>query len=397
MKTVVLSACLLILLSIGFRAGFGLFLQPMSEARGWGRDVLSLALAIQNLAWGVIAVFAGGLADRYGNLKVLLTGVVCYAVAMWCMAHATTELEIIATAGVLVGAGIAGTSFGIVLPAMARAVPKERRGQVLGIVTAAGSFGQFLVVPAMQGLIELSGWFYALHYLGFAAFFMALFALPLSSFSGTADNSGPELDASLVEILFRALWVRSFVLLVIGFFVCGFHVAFITVHMPSFLVDLGLSPRVGGWSIGMIGFCNIFGAYFSGVESSRRPKQRILVFIYCGRVVVIGVFLLMPITLIGVLVFSALMGFLWLATVPPTSGLVAVFFGTRYMTFLYGIVFLSHQIGGFCGVWMGGWVYETFGNYNGIWIVGMILGGAAALLHWPIREQDYTARLKEAA
>ena len=396
-KIVVISACLLIMLSIGLRAGFGLFLQPISEARGWGRDVLSMGLAIQNLAWGVIAVFAGGLADRYGNLKILLSGVVCYAVGMWGMAYATTELEIIATTGILVGAGIAGTSFGIVLPAMVRAVPESRRGQILGIGTAAGSFGQFLIVPIMQGLIDLTGWFNALHYLGLSAFLMVLFALPLAPYSGANDRTGPALQASLREILFRALRVRSYVLLVLGFFVCGFHVAFITVHMPGYLGDLGFTPQVAAWSIGLIGLCNIFGAYFSGVQSGKRPKQKILTFIYWGRFVVIGLFFLIPISLGSVLAFSALMGFLWLATVPPTSGLVAVFFGTRYMTFLYGIVFLSHQLGSFSGVWLGGWLYKTFGSYNGVWIAGMILALAAVWLHRPIREQDQTDQLQEAA
>ena len=394
---VLVCGCLLLALSMGYRTGFGIFMQPMSEANGWGRNVLSFALAIQNLAWGVIAVFAGGLADRYGNLKVLLAGVGCYAVGMWGMSYASNYVEIVATAGILVGAGIAGTAFGIVLPALARAVPESRRGWALGLGTAAGSFGQFLVVPFMQEIVDLVGWFRALQIIGLSALAMAAFALPLAPYSGSADKSGESIEGSLYQIMIRALGVRSYRLLVAGFFVCGFHVAFITVHMPGYVVDLGFSPKVGAWSISLIGFCNIIGAYGSGMISGRRTKRTLLTAIYSSRVVVILLFLLTPISLTSILVFSACMGFLWLATVPPTSGLVAVFFGTRYMTFLFGIVFLSHQVGSFIGVWLGGVLYEMFGNYNAIWIAGAVLGLIAAILHWPIEEQSHISKLQHAA
>ena len=393
----IVSGCLLLILSMGYRSGFGIFMQPISDAHGWGRDILSLALAIQNLAWGVIAVFAGGLADRYGNLKILLVGVLCYVLGMLGMAYASTQLEMIATAGILVGAGIAGTAFGIVLPALARAVPEEKRGWALGLGTAAGSFGQFLIVPFMQELVELFGWFRALQYLSLSALFMAVLAIPLAPYSGSTDKSGSELEGSLLQILQRAFTVRSYKLLVAGFFVCGFHVAFITVHMPGYLVDLGFSPQVGAWSISLIGLCNIIGAYSSGILSGRRSKRTLLTIIYSGRVVVILLFLITPVSLLSILLFSAAMGFLWLATVPPTTGLVAVFFGTRYMTFLYGVVFLSHQVGSFIGVWLGGILYELFGTYNGIWIAGIILGAIAALLHWPIEERDHIPQLQKAA
>lgn len=393
---VLISACLLLMLSFGYRAGFGLFMQPISESRGWGRDVLSLALAVQNLAWGVIAVFAGGLADRYGNLRVLLAGVVCYAAGMFGMAYAATELAMVSTAGVLVGAGIAGTAFGIVLPALARAVPEDRRGWALGLGTAAGSFGQFLIVPLMQELVDFAGWFQALQWLSASAFLMALLAIPLAPYGGASDTSGVKIEASLAQILRRAFRVRSYSLLVLGFFVCGFHVAFITVHMPGYVVDLGFDARVGAWSISLIGLCNVIGAYMAGVMSGRHSKRKILTFIYLGRVVAIAAFLLLPVTLPSILVFSAVMGFLWLATVPPTSGLVAVFFGTRYMTFLYGVVFLSHQVGSFSGVWLGGWLYENFNSYDGIWLAGIVLGLVAAWLHWPIEEVDSVDRLQAA-
>ncbi len=393
---VIISGCLLLMLSFGYRAGFGLFMQPMSEAHGWGRDVLSLALAVQNLSWGVIAVFAGGVADRYGNLTVLLAGVALYAIGMLSMAHSVTEAGIISSAGLLVGAGIAGTSFGIVLPTFVRAVPEDRRGWALGVGTAAGSFGQFLIVPLMQEVIELSGWFMALQYFGFSAFLMALLVIPMVRYGGVSESTGDDIPGSLQQIMTRALGVRSFLLLVIGFFVCGFHVAFITVHMPGYVVDLGFDARVGAWSISLIGLCNVVGAYVAGTWSSRYSMRKILAGIYLGRVVAITAFLLAPKSLLSIMAFSATMGFLWLATVPPTTGLVALFFGTRYMTFLYGIVFLSHQLGSFSGVWLGGWLYANYGNYDGIWIAGIVLGLIAAVLHWPIEERSHLRILQDA-
>lgn len=391
---VIVSGCLLLMLSFGYRAGFGLFMQPMSEANGWGRDVLSLALAVQNLAWGIIAVFAGGVADRYGNTVVLLAGAACYGLGMWGMAHSVTEAGIVSTAGLLVGAGIAGTSFGIVLPAFARAVPEDRRGWALGMGTAAGSFGQFLVVPFMQELIEISGWFQTLQYLGISALFMAVLVIPLAPYGGASDSDPNELPVSLQQVLIRALRVPSYLMLVLGFYVCGFHLAFITVHMPGYIVDMGFEARVGAWSISVIGLCNVFGAYAAGVQSGRRPMRKILTGIYVARAVCITLFLVLPISLTTIMLFSASMGFLWLATVPPTSGLVAVFFGTRYMTFLYGVVFLSHQLGSFTAVWLGGWLYASFGNYNVIWVAGIVLGLVAAALHWPIDEKNHAVALQ---
>lgn len=395
---VLLSACALLVLSFGFRAGFGLFVPPITEAREWGRDVLALALAIQNLAWGIFAVIAGGLADRYGNLRVILGAVVVYVAGMVLMAYSSTELAIISSAGLLVGAGVAGTSFGIVLPAIARAVPEEKRGWALGIGTAAGSFGQFLVVPVIQVLVDAFGWFMALHYLGLAGLCMAIFALPLASFGGPAPESGNDApQTGLASLARNAFSVRAYLLLVLGFFVCGFHVAFITVHMPGYVIDLGFDPAIGAWSISLIGLCNVVGSFYSGTLCGRQPMRRILSVIYFSRALIIGLFLISPVSVPSILAFSAAMGFLWLATVPPTSGLVALFFGTRYMTFLYGIVFFSHQVGSFTGVWLGGWMYEHYGNYNGIWILGIILGIVAGLLHWPIDEKNHEARLYQQA
>lgn len=392
---VLISACLLLVLSFGFRAGFGLFMQPMTEAREWGRDVLALALAIQNLAWGVFAIIAGGLADRYGNLRVLLGGVAVYAAGMFLMAFSASEWQIISTAGLMVGAGIAGTSFGIVLPSIARAVPEEKRGWALGVGTAAGSFGQFLVVPLIQFLVDGVGWLLALQIMGAAGLLMAIFTLPLAAYGGanTDQTAADALDNGLLTLTRNAFGVRAYVLLVTGFFVCGFHVAFITVHMPGYVVDLGFPASIGAWSISLIGLCNVIGSYYSGTLCGKRPMRKILSTIYLGRAIVIAAFLILPVTVPSILLFSAAMGFLWLATVPPTSGLVALFFGTRYMTYLYGIVFFSHQLGSFSGVWLGGWLYETYGNYNGIWVLGIVLGVLAALMHWPIDEKSHQPAL----
>lgn len=385
---IILSACLLLLLSFGYRSSFGLFVKPITEANGWGREVISMALAVQNLFWGIVAVFAGGIADRFGNVKVIIVGTVLYALGMLLMASVETPLMLNASAGLLVGSGVAGTSFGIILPAMARAVGEERRQWALGLGTAAGSLGQFAVVPMAQLLIDAFGWMTTLHILAGSSLGMALLAMPLAPFSGS-QTAAVKIPAQTVpEALREAIAHKSFLLLVSGFFVCGFHVAFITAHMPAFLSDLGFDADVGAWSISIIGLCNVFGAYLSGILSGKIFKRHVLVFIYLSRAVTISLFLLVPISLFTVYVFSAVMGFLWLATVPATSGLVAVMFGTRYMAMLYGIVFLGHQIGSFLGVWLGGWLYDRNGSYEPVWWLGVALGVLAAIVHWPIREKS---------
>jgi MFS family permease len=386
------TACLLLLMSFGYRSGFGLFVIPITEANDWGREVISFALAIQNLVWGVVAVFAGGLADRFGNVKVIVAGTVLYALGMLFMAGVDSPWMLHTSAGILVGAGVAGTSFGIVLPAMARAVGEERRQWALGLGTAAGSMGQFALVPVSQFLITDFGWINALYILSASCLFMAVLAIPLAPYSGQSKTKPLAIDQSITDALREALRHKSYVYLLLGFFVCGFHVAFINAHMPAFLSDAGFEPWVGASSIAIIGLCNVVGAYMSGIWSGTFPKRHILVIIYLGRAVAISAFLLIPLSLVSVLTFSAVMGFLWLATIPPTSGLVAVMFGTRYMALLFGVVFFSHQLGSFSGVWLGGWLYDNTGSYEPIWWLGIILGVAAALLHWPIREHP-VARL----
>ena len=393
----ILSACLLLLLSFGYRSGFGLFVKPITEANGWGREIISVALAVQNLFWGIVAVLAGGLADRFGNIKVIVAGTLFYAVGMLLMSGVDNPWMLNASAGLLVGAGVAGTSFGIVLPAMARAVGEERRQWALGLGTAAGSLGQFAVVPLAQLLIDAFGWTTALNMLAASCLIMALLAMPLAPFSGIKEVLELEKGQTIPEALQEAFAHRSYVLLVSGFFVCGFHVAFITAHLPAFLSDNGFDARVGAWSISIIGLCNVFGAYLSGVLSGKLMKRHVLVFIYLGRAVVITLFLLIPYSLMTVYVFSGVMGFLWLATVPATSGLVAIMFGTRYMALLYGMVFLGHQIGSFIGVWLGGWLYDRSGSYDAVWWLGAALGVIAAFVHWPIREKPAERFAREGA
>ena len=393
--TVVIAGCILVMLSFGFRAGFGLFLEPMSIERNWGRDTLGLAFAVQNLAWGVCAVLAGGFADKYGSVRILLAGIFFYALGIGGMAYSTTQFTIISTAGLLVGAGIAGTSFGIILPVLIKLVPENKQGWALGVGTAAGSLGQFLVVPLVQVLIEANGWFQTLQILCLSTVGMVLFVLPIAKYGKVISQQDSKLPSLPIgEVVAIALRVPSYVLLVFGFFVCGFHLAFITVHMPAYLTDLGFSAYLGALSISIIGFCNIFGAYYAGVASSTFSKRRILIAIYLARAIAITFFLSVPISTFSVLIFSAVMGFLWLATVPPTSGLVAAFFGTRYMAFLYGIVFFSHQVGSFTGVWLGSWLYENFGSYDGVWIAGILLGLLAAVLHFYISEKNYSQKLQ---
>ena len=387
-RFVVITACTLLLLSFGYRAGFGLFVKPFSEANGWGREVISFALALQNLAWGIVAVFAGGLADKFGNVFVLVAGAILYGLGMWLMSFADTPLALYLSAGILVGAGIAGTSFGIVLPALARAVPEDRRQWVLGVGTAAGSLGQFLIVPLLQGLVSWFDWQTALVILALSTLGLIILALPLGPYSGAVEAAVTNDTESAAAAFKKAFGHQSYVLLTIGFFVCGFHVAFITAHMPAYLSDLGFSAEVGAWSIALIGLCNVFGAYLAGVWSGRVAKRSILVGIYFARAIVISIFLAVDKSLAVILVFSAVMGFLWLATVPPTSGLVAAMFGTRYMAMLYGFVFLSHQLGSFTGVWLGGWLHDQTGSYDAIWWCGAVLGLVAALLHWPIKENQ---------
>jgi MFS family permease len=395
----IISGCLMLMLSFGLRSSFGLFVEPIGEFNDWGRDILGLALAIQNLAWGVVAVVAGGLADRFGTTKVLVAGAALYAGGILMTVNVTDVWNLNAGLGVLIGAGVAGTSFGIVLPAMAQAVAPEQRQLVLGIGTAAASAGQFLLVPVIGQLVESLGWNVALQAMAGMALVMALLAMPLARPRGYDDNAAAHHDQnepSFSEIVRIARGHRPYWLLILGFFVCGFHVAFITVHLPPFLTEAGFSTSVAAWSISLIGLFNIAGSLLSGVLSGRFGLRNVLIAIYGARALLITLFLVLPLTQLSVILFSCVLGLLWLATVPPTSGLVSTMFGTRYMATFYGVVYLGHQVGSFSGVWLGGVLYEMTGNYNIVWWIAVALSVLAMALHWPISEARAEAKVQSA-
>ena len=384
---IVACGCAMAILSFGPRATLGFFLQPMSQELGWGRDVFGLAIAIQNLLWGAALPFVGAIADRYGTLLPLTIGGLVYSAGLALMAYSTTPAMLHASTGVLLGFGLAGASFTLVLAAFAKLLPESWRTLSFGIGTAAGSFGQFLFSPLAVGLIGSVGWHQTL--LVFAV--MVLLILPLSFVVATSPQSGSAGGAvpaqSFREALREAFGYRSYVLLVIGFFTCGFHVAFITVHLPPYLVDKGLEAKWGGWVIAFIGLFNIIGSIAAGVLGSRLSKAYLLSFIYFMRAIAIAGFLLVPVSPASAMTFGAVMGLLWLSTVPLTSGLVAIMFGLRYMATLFGFVFFSHQAGSFLGVWLGGFLYERTGSYDIVWWLGVGLGIFAALVNLPIREQ----------
>lgn len=383
---VVLAGCTIALIGFGVRSGFGLFQNPIILANNWGSEVFALALAIQNLLWGLGQPFAGMIADRYGTARVLIGGALLYAAGVALMTFASTPMELHLTAGVLIGLGLSGSSFTVVLAAFGRLVPPEKRSWAFGLGTAAGSAGQFLLAPLGQAFIAAYGWQAALLIL--AAIVLLIFPLALS-LAGRQEDLGTaaERNQSIGGALAEAFGHPSYLLLTAGFFVCGFHVAFITVHMPKYLVDSGLGGVLAAWSISLVGLFNIIGSYMAGIGGGRYSKRYLLSSIYFLRAVVIAIFIAVPVTAVSVLLFSAAMGLLWLSTVPLTSGLVAVMFGPRYMATLFGFVFFSHQVGSFLGVWLGGRFYDQFGNYDLVWYIGIALGVFSAIVHLPIRER----------
>lgn len=386
--------CLISLVTFGPRSSLGLFLSPMTTAHGWNREAFALAVAVQNLLWGAGQPVAGIIADRFGTARVLAAGGLLQAAGFGLMVWAPTPGWLVLSAGVLIGLGLGAASFGIVIPAFGRLIPAERRSWAYGMATAVGSLGQFLFAPLAMAVIAAYGWQAAL--LAMAAL---LLGVPLAStvLAGrpqpVATLSGR--DQSLREALAEAFGNGSYLLLVAGFFVCGFQLAFITTHLPPYLMDVGVGAQWGAWSIAIIGLFNVIGSYCAGVLSSRRSKRALLSLNYLLRGVAIALFILLPPSPLTTVVFSAVLGLLWLSTVPPTSGLVALMFGTRYMATLYGIVFFSHQVGGFLGVWLGGRLYDATGSYDVVWWLSAALGLYAALVHWPIRERP-VARLRAA-
>ncbi len=376
---------LIVTLSMGVRHGFGLWLQPITQAQGWTRENFAFALAIQNLSWGVFGIFAGMVADRFGASRVLVGGAVLYGLGLAGMALTTTPLSFALTAGVLIGAAQAGTTYAVVYGVIGRQIPAEKRSWAMGVAAAAGSFGQFLMVPVEGWLISDFGWQQALLVLGVVVLLIVPLALGLRE-PGFGGGAPVHREQTIGQALTEAFRYPSFRLLMAGYFVCGFQVVFIGVHMPSYLKDNGLSPQVASYALALIGLFNVIGTYAAGALGQRLAKRHILAFIYFARAAVITVFLLVPLSPMSVYVFSAVMGVLWLSTVPPTNAVVAQIFGVAHMSMLGGFIFFSHQIGSFLGVWLGGVLYDQTGSYNIVWYLSIALGIFAGLVNLPVRE-----------
>jgi len=379
----------IVTLSMGVRHGFGLWLQPITQAQEWNRETYSLAMAIQNLSWGFFGIFAGMAADRFGAFRVLMGGALLYALGLFGMATASTPFLFSLTAGVLIGAAQAGTTYAVIYGVIGRNISADKRSWAMGVAAAAGSSGQFLMVPIEGQLIYQFGWQNALIMLSIAV----LLILPLAyglrepAFRGGA---APVREQTILQALREAARYPSFQLLMAGYFVCGFQVVFIGVHMPSYLRDHDFPPHVASYALALIGLFNVVGTYAAGVLGQKLAKRKILAAIYMGRAVVISVFLAAPLTPTSVYIFSAVMGVLWLSTVPPTNAIVAGIFGVQHLSMLGGFVFFSHQIGSFLGVWLGGFLYDATGNYDVVWGIAIALGIAAALLNLPIKENSIT-------
>lgn len=385
---IIIAGCIISATGFGVRSSFGLFLEPMTVDKGWSRETFGLAMALQNLFWGVGLPFAGALADKQGAVKVIAFGAIVYALGVYGMTLVDSSIGLHLTGGVLAGVGIAFTSFTIAMAAMVRVVGANKRSLVLGLGTAAGSFGQVLFSPISQGFISAYGWSTTLVLLAAAALIMIPLALILPSDPNVSTETFS--DQTIAEALREAGNHSGYVLLTLGFFVCGFHVAFIAVHFPAYIRDLGLDPAIGAWSIALIGLMNIIGSFLSGIAGQLFSKKSILSAIYFARAVTILGLLLLPKTPLIIFLFAGTMGILWLSTVPLTTGIVAQVFGVRYMATLFGIVFLSHQLGSFLGVWLGGRIYDQTGSYDGMWYAGIVLGILAALVHLPINEKPLT-------
>ncbi len=394
MKQVLLCGALIVTLSMGIRHGFGLWLQPITMDRGWSRETFAFALAIQNLAWGLAGPVAGMLADRYGAFRVLIVGSLFYAGGLVLMALATSGLAFTGSAGLILGLAQSGTTYAVVYGVIGRNVAPDKRSWAMGVAAAAGSFGQFLMVPVENWLIGSFGWQNALFLLGCLALAIVPLAFGLKE-PAAAKPSGHQ--QSIGSAVREAFSYPSFQLLMAGYFVCGFQVVFIGVHMPSYLKDNGLTPNVATTALALIGLFNVFGTYAAGSLGERMPKKYILSTIYALRSVAIVVFLSVPLTPWSVYIFSSVIGFLWLSTVPPTNAVIAQIFGVQYMSMLGGFVFLSHQIGSFLGVWLGGKLYDTTGSYNVVWWIAVGLGIFAALVNLPVREAPIARAAPRAA
>ncbi len=383
---IITCGCTIALLAFGPRSAMGFFQEPILQDKGWGSTTFGLAIAIQNLAWGLGQPVFGALADRYGAYRSLAVGGIIYAIGLYIMATADAPIWLHIGGGVLVGLGVAAGSFGIILSVFARNVAPEQRSFVFGMGTAAGSAGMFLFSPLSAGLIANFGWSNALVVLSAMMLLIPLLAIPL--FGSSKDSKIPQenINQTIAEALKEAMSHKSYLLLISGFFVCGFQVAFITAHFPKYIADIGIAPIYAVWAIALIGLFNVFGSLASGIIGQRYSKPYFLSLIYIGRSMAVTIFLLLPQTPTSVVIFAIVMGLLWLSTVAPTNALVAIMFGTRHLGMLGGVVFFSHQIGSFLGVYFGGYLRDTSGSYDVVWWLGVALGLFAALVHWPIKE-----------
>ena len=383
-------ACQISLLAFGPRSAMGFFQLPMLQDTGWDRTTFGMAMALQNLCWGLGQPLFGIIADKFGTWRVMALGALLYALGLLVMAIAPSPMWLHIGGGILLGLGVAACSFGVVLASIARLVSAEKRSFAFGLGTAAGSAGMFLFAPISQGLIDALGWSDSLITLAIMMLAIPLLAIPLRGNSSTSKIAAAEFKQSAGDALREAFAHKSYLLLICGFFVCGFQVAFIAAHFPAYISDLGIAARWAVVAISLIGFFNIIGSLASGVLGQHYSKPILLAWIYISRSIVVSAFLLIPASPASVVIFAIVMGLLWLSTVGPTNALVAVMFGTRYLGMLGGVVFLSHQVGSFLGVWMGGFLYDIYGSYDGVWWLGVALGLFAAAVHWPIRELAVT-------
>ncbi|MGY3443835.1 MFS transporter [Bradyrhizobium sp. USDA 4473] len=383
---IIVCGCAIALLSFGPRSSLGFFVQPMGREFAWGRDVFGLAIALQNLLWGLGQPIAGAIADRFGLLRVMIVGALLYAAGLLLMRYSTTSLSLDISAGVLIGFGLSGSSFNLVLAAFSKLLPPEKRGFALGAGTAAGSFGQFLFAPFGVALIDNFGWQTALVVFSTLMLLILPLSLALATPPAETKEAAPADQQSFKTALAEAFGHRSYVLLVLGFFTCGFQLAFITIHLPAYLADRGIAATTGGWVVAAIGLFNIIGSLSVGWLQNYFPKRYLLSVIYFTRALATVAFITFPVTPFSAIAFGAVSGLLWLSSVPPTSALVALMFGTRWFSTLYGFAFVSHQVGGFLGVWLGGVVFEQFGSYTPIWWLSVLFGVLSALINLPIVE-----------
>jgi MFS family permease len=384
---IITAGCLVAAISFGVRSSLGIFNQPVSDFHQWDREVYGMAMALQNLLWGVFQPIAGGIADRYGTARVLMIGALLYAAGIALMSVSHLPAYLYLSGGLLSGVGIATASAWIVMAAFGRLVPAENRSWAFGIATAAGSLGQVIFAPLGQAFMAAYGWQTALLLLALLVLPIIVLAVPLSATpaAAAAAPTGRK-EMSFREAIQGAFGHSSYILLVLGFFVCGFQIAFVTIHLPAYLIERGIAPWLAAGAIAIVGVFNIIGSYSAGVIGGKYHKPLSLSLIYLVRSITVSLFISLPITPASTVVFAAVLGLLWLSTVPLTMGLVATMFGTRYMAMLYGFVFLSHQLGSFFGVWLGGRFHDLYGSYDPVWWMGVALGLFAALVHWPIRE-----------